>query len=126
MFTNDNMIFMQQEGWRSKNYGQAIRVPIESISGIVAGGSMEISVGVNGITEHHIFLTFWNDSGRIEREQVRAEIESVLKEVREERKRLARQALSQGTVPAMVFCRFCGLKNKSSEPKCSSCGAALD
>jgi hypothetical protein len=136
VFTDDNMTFMQQEGTPSffrpdrrkgNDYGQAIRVPIESVSGVVmAGGFLQISVGVNGITEQHIFGGFQSETlDRNWGHQVRNEVERTLKEVREERRRLAQQALSQGTVPSMVFCKFCGVKNKADQPKCSSCGAPL-
>ncbi|MGD0477269.1 MAG: hypothetical protein ABSB29_03770 [Nitrososphaerales archaeon] len=127
VLTNDNMIFLQQEGWRSSNYGQALRIPLENISGVSGAGSssLKVNVGTSGATEGHEFVGLENDSGKLAGHQVRAEIEGTLKEAREEKKRLAQQALSQGTVPAMVFCKFCGTKNKSDQPKCSSCGATL-
>jgi hypothetical protein len=126
VFTNDNMIFMQQEGAWSKNYGQALRIPLEQISGIViSGGFLQIGVGVSGVAQQHKFGAFENDSGKPKGHEVRAEMETILTQAREEKKRIAQEALAKGAAPAMVFCRFCGTKNKPDQPKCTSCGATL-
>jgi hypothetical protein len=124
IFTNDNMIFMQQEG--AGNYGQALRFPLESISGLVTGGSLikhiRIAVGAGGSSEQHEFVGFTSTQ---QVQDARAAIESLLKVSREEKKRLAVETMQKGTVPTMVFCRFCGTKNKSDQPNCANCGAIL-
>lgn len=33
--------------------------------------------------------------------------------------------ISKGTLPEMIFCRYCGTKNKSEDSKCVHCGAIL-
>ncbi len=33
--------------------------------------------------------------------------------------------ISKGKVPEMIYCKFCGTKNKSDESKCLHCGAIL-
>lgn len=33
--------------------------------------------------------------------------------------------ISKGKLPEMIFCRYCGAKNKSSDSKCINCGALL-
>jgi hypothetical protein len=33
--------------------------------------------------------------------------------------------ISKGTIPEMIFCRYCGTKNKSEDSKCIHCGAIL-
>ena len=38
-------------------------------------------------------------------------IQKLLNSVRAERKRIAQEALSKGTVPKMIFCKYCGAKN---------------
>jgi len=154
VFTNDNMIFMQQEGAWSSSYAQALRVPLENISGVVSGGMVtkhiRILVGVSGSSEQHEFvgfqvvedkmsklpgiplLDFWKLplSQRLETlnvpiQDVRAEIEQTLKQSREEKKRLAQEVIAKGTTPTMIFCRYCGARNKADQPKCQSCGALL-
>jgi hypothetical protein len=127
VFTNDNMVFMQQEGTWSSNYAQALRVPLENISGVVSGGTMithiRVLVGVGGSSEQHEFATFQSEDKPIH--MVRADIEKLLKETRQERKRLAQEAITRGTVPTMIFCKFCGTRNKADQSHCGSCGAPL-
>jgi hypothetical protein len=126
VFTNDNMIFMQQEGGWSSQYAQALRIPLEQISGIVSGGTVikhiRIITGVSGVSQQHEFDNFY---GQQQIHEVRADIENLLKKVREEKKRLAQEALARGTVPAMMFCKFCGTRNKADQSHCSNCGAPL-
>jgi hypothetical protein len=127
VFTNDNMVFMQQEGTWSSNYAQALRVPLENISGVVSGGTMithiRVLVGVGGSSEQHEFATFQSAGKPIH--MVRSDIENLLKEFRQERKRLAQEAITRGTVPTMIFCKFCGTRNKADQSHCGSCGAPL-
>ena len=129
VFTNDNMIFMQQEGAWSSNYAQALRFPLESISGLVSGGTLikhiRIVIGVSGSSEQHEFINFVSTYGQQQIQEVRADIEKLLKVAREEKKRLAVEAMNKGTVPAMIFCRFCGARNKADQSKCANCGAVL-
>jgi transcription elongation factor Elf1 len=35
------------------------------------------------------------------------------------------EAISKGITLSVVYCRFCGTKNKPDQPKCTSCGATL-
>jgi hypothetical protein len=128
VFTTDNMIFMQQEG--GSDFAQAPRFPLESISGLVTGGilikNIRIAVGVGGASEQHEFAGFQSVITRQQQIQdVRAEIERLLKVSREEKKRLAVEAMQKGTVPTMVFYRFCGSRNKSDNSNCANCGAIL-
>jgi len=124
VFTNDNMIFMQQEGRWSSNYAQALRFPLEQISGIVSGGTLfkhiRILVGVSGASEQHEFIY-----GQQQIHEVRADIEKLLKTAREEKKRLALEAMAKGTIPVMIFCKFCGARNKADQSRCANCGATL-
>lgn len=122
--TNDNIIF--------SGVGYKLRIPIESVSSTasVQGrnprfGHLRITIGSGGPIEEHTFSEFRGDSGEISYVQARDNVEKVLSKVREERKKIAQEALSKGTLPPMVFCRFCGLKNKADQSKCSSCGAPL-
>jgi hypothetical protein len=129
VFTNDNMIFMQQEGAWSSNYAQALRFPLESISGLVSGGTLvkhiRIVIGVSGSSEQHEFINFVSTFGQQQIQEVRADIEKLLKVAREEKKRLAVEAMTKGTVPTMIFCRFCGARNKADQSNCANCGAVL-
>lgn len=128
VFTNNNLIFMQQEGIWSSNYSQALRIPLENITGLESGGTLvkhiRVRVGVGGAPEEHEFnfRSDWTD-GNIH--EIREEIEELLKEVRQEKKRLAQEALATGTVPAMIFCKYCGARNKADQSRCLSCGAPL-
>jgi hypothetical protein len=130
VLTNDNLIFMQQEGAWSSNYAQALRIPLEHISGVVSGGALikhiRILVGVSGNPVQHEFINFVSTYGQQQIHEVRADIEKALKETREEKKRLAQEALSRGATPAMIFCKYCGARNKSDQPKCINCGATLN
>jgi len=125
VFTNDNMIFMQKEG--KSDYSQALRTPLQEIIGITTGGSfflkrLRISVGARGSSECHEFIP---SAGQGSHGEIRRSIEKLLDEIRQEKKRLAQEALAKGTVPAMIFCRFCGTRNKSDESLCANCGAPL-
>jgi hypothetical protein len=130
VFTNDNMIFMQQEGGWSSDYAQALRIPIEQIIGVVSGGTfiqhIRIQIGSSGASELHEFINFTSTYGQQQIREVRADIEKLLKESREEKKRLAQEAMSKGTMPTMIFCKFCGARNKSDQTKCANCGAILN
>jgi len=124
--TNDNMIFMQQEGAWSSNYSQALRIPLEEIRGISGGGTfvkrLRILVGAGGSSEHHEFMPF---AGQGSIDEIRRSIEQLLNEVRQEKKRLAQEALAKGTIQQMIFCKFCGTRNKSDQSHCANCGARL-
>jgi hypothetical protein len=89
VFTNDNMIFMQQEG-RGSTYAQALRFPIESIGGLVSGGTfiqhIRFTVGVIGASQQHEFINFISTYSQKKIFEVRAEIDNFLKEVRENKK----------------------------------------
>lgn len=127
VFTNDSMLFMQQEGAWSENYAQALRIPLEQISGVVSGGTfiphIRILVGIGGASEQHEFVTFQSVDKPIH--EVRAGIERLLREARQEKKRLAQEALAKGTLPSMIFCRYCGARNKADHTRCKNCGAVL-
>lgn len=129
VFTNYHMIFMQQEGRWSSNYAQALRIPLEQIGGAVSGGTMikhiRVQVGVSGASDLHEFINFKSTYGIQQIHEVRADIERVLKEEREERTRLAKEAVAAGKPPAMIFCKYCGTRNKADESKCMNCGAKL-
>jgi hypothetical protein len=88
VFTDDNMIFMQKEE-RSSKYVQALRIPLESIVGLVTGGILllhiQFAVGVIGASQQYKFSYFQgiktNDVFAI-----RAEIERHLIQARENKK----------------------------------------
>jgi len=124
ILTNDNLIFTEQQGPWSSNYMQALRIPLEEISGVSSGGvlikHLRVLVGTASTTEHHFTLFERQDF-----DMIVAEIQKHLKETREEKKRIAKEALAKGTVPAMIFCRFCGTRNKSDQSFCANCGAPL-
>lgn len=128
IFTNDNMIYMEKQGIFNSKYSQRVRLPLEEISGIttkrIGGvGVQAIRLYVGGGTqsgEYHISSV---DGKEIE--QVEKEIQKALTEARQEKKRLAQEALNKGTVPTMIFCKFCGARNKSDNSRCANCGAVL-
>lgn len=124
VFTTDNMIFKQKEG--KSDYSQALRAPLEEIMGISGGGTfikrLRILVGARGSSEYHEFIPF---AGQGSIDEIRCSIEKLSNEVRQEKKRLAQEALAKGTVPQMIFCRFCGTRNKSDQSHCENCGAPL-
>jgi hypothetical protein len=129
LFTNDNMIFIQREGAWSPNFAQALRIPLEQIIGVVSGGTLmqhiRITIGTGGVTQQYEFTNLSSTKTRQEIHEVRADIENLLKQVREEKKRLAQEALTKGTVPQMIFCKYCGARNKSDRSTCANCGALL-
>ncbi|MGA2681495.1 MAG: hypothetical protein ABSF44_06810 [Candidatus Bathyarchaeia archaeon] len=128
VFTNDNMIYMEKQSVFSSRYSQRVRLPLEEISGIttkrIGGfGVQAVRLYVGGGTqsgEYHISSV----EGK-EIEQVEKEIQTALTEARQEKKRLAQEALSKGTVPTMIFCKFCGARNKADSTHCANCGAVL-
>jgi hypothetical protein len=126
VFTNDNMIFMQQEGSWSSNYSQALRFPIENICGVSTSGSLikhvRILVGTGGNSDFFEFMPF---AGQGTVDEIRRSVETHLKEMRQQKKQLAQEVLSKGTAPLMIFCKFCGARNKSDRSNCANCGAVL-
>lgn len=135
VFSNDNMFYMQKE--KSGDFTQAVRVPLESISGVVTGGSLihhlRIMVGMSGTTQTHEFILVpfvppeGGDylKGQAAVVRARTNVMKTLTESRENKKRLAQEALSKGSQPSFIFCKFCGNRNKSDSVKCSSCGAPI-
>ncbi len=129
VFTNDNLIFMQQEGAWSSSYSQALRIPLEYVSGITSGGFLVkhvvITTSLEGATrnEFYNFKRVLDQSMTIE--EVRQEIEQLIKKVRVEKKHLAQEALAKGTIPQMIFCKYCGVRNKSDSSFCANCKATL-
>jgi hypothetical protein len=128
VFTNDNMVYMEKQGVFNSKYSQRVRLPLEEISGIttkrIGGfGVRVIRLYVGGGTqsgEYHISSVEGKDIDQVEKE-----IQNALTEARQEKKRLAQEALSKGAVPTMLFCKFCGARNKSDISHCSNCGAVL-
>jgi len=132
VLTNDNLIFMQQDGAWSSNYSQALRIPLEQIVGISCGGhiikNISFEVG-SGASQTHTFA-IWKGceehSDIIDDAQlILQKIQNLLNVVREEKKRLAQEALAKGTLPAMIFCKYCGARNKAGQSHCANCGAVL-
>lgn len=123
-FTSDNMIFMQQEGSWSSNYSQCMRIPLESVSGVSTCGGLvkhiRIAVGSSG-SDFHEFMPI----GGGKTDEIRRSIEAHLNEVRKVKKRLAQEALAKGVTPQMIFCRFCGTRNRSDESFCANCNAPM-
>ena len=134
VFTSENMIFMQQVGFRSSNYTQAMRIPLAQIAGISYGRGLilkyiEFSVGTSGASQKYKFI-IWKgceehsnkaDDPRL----ITQQIQNHLNKVREEKKRLAQEALAKGTLPQMIFCKYCGARNKADQTRCVNCGALL-
>lgn len=134
VFTNENMIFMQQVGFRSSNYTQALRFPLEQIAGISYGRGLilkyiDFLVGTSGASQKHRFI-IWKgceehsnktDDARL----ITQQIQNHLNKMREERKKLAKEALAKGTLPPMIFCKYCGARNKADQTRCVNCGAIL-
>jgi ribosomal protein L40E len=122
VFTNDNMFFMQaaKQGVFSAKYtsSQAIRVPLEQITGVSTGGVILKHLKVATPNKEFEF--------RFLDHKVVPEIQSLLKLVRAERKKMAREALAGTSTPKMVFCKFCGARNKADAFLCQNCGAPLD
>jgi len=128
VFTNDNMIFMEKEGLLVSRYSQRLRIPLEEISGItlkrISGfGSLALRIFVGIGTQSGEYILSGVEGKKIE--QVKEEVQRVVTEVRQEKKRLAQEALVKGTVPKMIFCKFCGTRNKADQSLCVNCGAPL-
>lgn len=88
VFTNRNMIFMQQDGFFSSNYSQALRVPLENIRGMVVGGMItkhiRMSIGTSGFSQEEHFTAFQENTGLAPIENIKKSIEQALKEAREQ------------------------------------------
>jgi len=128
VFTNDNMIFMEKEGFLVSRYSQRLRIPLEEVTGITLK-----RIGLIGVLALRIFVGIGTQSGEYivsgiegkKIEQVKEEVQKLATEVRQEKKRLAQEALARGTVPQMIFCKFCGTRNKSDQSHCANCHAPL-
>jgi len=129
VFTNDNMIFMEKEGLLSSRYSQRLRIPIEEVSGIslkrISGfGVLALRIFVGIGTQSGEYIVSGVEEKRIE--EIEEEVQRLLTEVRQEKKRLAQEALAKGATPTMIFCKFCGTRNKSDQSFCVNCGAPLN
>lgn len=128
VFTNDNMIFMEKQSLFSSRYSQRVRIPLEEITGI----SLK-RIGMIGVLALRIFVGMGALSGEYiasgvegkKIEEVEKQVQKLLTEVRQEKKRIAQEALTKGTTPKMIFCRFCGARNKFDSSNCANCGAPL-
>jgi hypothetical protein len=123
------MIFMEKEGLLSSRYSQRLRIPIEEVSGIslkrISGfGVLALRIFVGIGTQSGEYIVSGVEEKRIE--EVEEEVQRLLTEVRQEKKRLAQEALAKGTTPTMIFCKFCGTRNKSDRSFCVNCGAPLN
>jgi hypothetical protein len=130
VLTNDNLIFMQQHGAWSSNYSQALRIPLEQIMGISCGGTIikhiSFEVGSGASQTFGIWKGCEENSDKIDDAQlIMQKIQQLLNAIREEKKRLAQEALAKGTLPSMIFCKFCGARNKADQSNCANCGAVL-
>lgn len=124
VFTDENLIFMQQEGAFSSNYSQALRIPLEQIIGLSTGGMLIKHLIIKTVNEEFKFAYF-NIGKNPPIHEIRKNIEELLKVTREKRKRIAQENLSKRTVPAMIFCKYCGARNKADKSQCANCGAVL-
>jgi hypothetical protein len=132
VFTNQNMIFMQQEGSWSSNYSQALRIPLENISGMVIGGTflkhIRIRVGTGGYPEEQQFTeVFWGKNGMVQVGVVQSEIDMILKEARENQK------ISKERETVQIILDFSSLKEVMAQGgvvmttyKCPNCNGMVD
>jgi len=121
VFTNDNLIFMQKEGVFNAQYGQGLRIPLENIRGTYVSGTLIKRLRIKTDMEELQFSLFKNAKVQ----EAREAIEKLLKTVREEKKKIAIEAREQGKMPAMIFCKYCGARNKATESQCKNCGGLL-
>ena len=128
VFTNDNIIFMEKQGLFNSRYSQRVRLPIVEITGIslkrigiIGVLALRIFVGIGALSGEYMASGF--DGKKVE--EVEEEVQKLLTEVRQEKKRIAQEALAKGKAPAMIFCKFCGTRNKSDKSKCVNCFAPL-
>ena len=54
-----------------------------------------------------------------------AEAEKAYAIIRENIIKFQTAALTKATIPEMIFCKFCGAKNKPEDTRCVNCGAVL-
>lgn len=132
IFTNQNMIFMQQQGSWSSTYSQALRIPLENISGMVIGGTflkqIRIRVGTGGYPEEHQFTeVFWGKNGMVQVGVVQIEINMILKEARENQK------ISKERERIQIILDFSSLKDVMTKGglvmstyKCPNCNGMVD
>ena len=52
-------------------------------------------------------------------------IQEVITRSREDKKRHAQNAIANEAVPQMVFCKYCGARNKFDATNCLNCGGKL-
>jgi len=121
VLTNDNLIFMQKEGVFNARYGQALHIPLESILGTYIGGVLQKHLKIKTDIEELQFSLFKN----VKAQEAREAIEKLLKTAREEKKKIALEAREQGKMPTMIFCKYCGARNKTTETHCKNCGGLL-
>ncbi|MCK4477041.1 hypothetical protein KAU88_00730 [Candidatus Bathyarchaeota archaeon] len=128
VFTNDNMIFIEKAGLFVSRFGQRAKVPLEQITGLLLRrisviGILALRIVVDLGTQEGEYTVGKVKGKRIE--EVKEEIQKLLTEARQEKKRLAQEALARGTIPAMIFCKYCDARNKADQTKCANCGAVL-
>ena len=119
---------MQQDGTMSS---QALRIPLEQIIGISCGGRFlkHINFEVAGQPLGYAFdvwkLCEENSDGIDDVQLITQKVQSLLNTSRAEKKRLAQEAFAIGKLPTVIFCKFCGARNKADQSLCANCGAVL-
>lgn len=131
VFSDDNMIFMQQEGNFSSDYAQALRISIGSIAGLVTGGSLikhiRFTIGVAGASQQYEFSLFQGIQMGNDIIGVREEIEKHLKQARVSKKAQNEKA------NVKIILDFSSLKDAMSKGglvmstyKCPNCNGMVD
>lgn len=130
--SNDNLIFMEQSGAWSSNYSQALRIPLEQIIGISSSRgfvikSITFTTGPNAVPhKFNVWKGCRENTDEIDDVQIIVKkIQNLLKMVREEKMKIAQQSLANGVPPPMIFCRYCGTRNKSDDSFCVNCKAPM-
>ena len=86
VFTNENMVFMQQGLW-SSNYTLALKTPLANVRRVEKGGTLiqrvSIKVGTGVFSGEHHFDSFHSEKGLVQAADAKTEIDLTLKEFRE-------------------------------------------
>jgi hypothetical protein len=124
VLTNKRLIFLQSKGRINRTYQKEDEIPIEDIESARYDpefGAIMLQLK-NG--EKEVIDLVGSDSPADILMETNSEISEVRLQATTDRwvNEINRLAVK---VPKMIYCKYCGAKNKPTETKCMNCGALL-
>jgi hypothetical protein len=124
VLTNKRLIFSKVKGTFSKSFKKDDEIPIEDIESAQLNAEygtimLQLKNGEKDVIDFHTSESFEDVLMNTDHDILDVRLQATIDRWVNEINRLAVR------VPKMIYCRYCGAKNKSTETKCVHCGALL-